>query len=136
MITYKISKGNWATYELFNSLEEAQIWTLSNLGNGYIVEVSQDIQIELPSKEEKLRIDKDFGSKLIEMFLVDNRLIQPPVTTYESLELLKKFEYVEKVANLGDIKTLKSLLYNIEVDDRVFTQERKDKYLNLINNYK
>jgi len=136
MITYKISKGSWAAYELFNSLEEAQTWTLSNLGNDYIVEISQDIQIQMPSKEEKLKADKDFGALLIEMFLIDNRYIDPPVTTYESLELLQKFQYVEKVANLGDIKTLKSLLYNIEVDDRIFTQERKDKYLNLINNYK
>lgn len=136
MTTYKISKENWATYELFNSLQEAQDWTLLNLGNDYIVEVSSDIQIEPPTKEEKLHNDKQFGQFIIEMFLLDNRLIEPPVTQYESLELLQKFDNIEKLANLGDIKTVKTLLYNISVDDRVFTQERKDKYLNLINNYK
>lgn len=136
MTTYKISKNDWATYLLFNTLEDAELWTLSNLGEGYIVEISPDIQIELPTKEEKLKADIDFGNVLIEMFLLDNRLIEPEVTPYESLELLNKFDSIQKLASLGDIKSTKVLLNNTSVDDRLFTQERKDKYMNLINNYK
>ena len=136
MTTYKISKNDWATYLLFNTLEDAELWTLSNLGEGYIVEISPDIQIELPTKEEKLKADIDFGNLLIEMFLLDNRLIEPEVTPYESLELLNKFDNIQKLASLGDIKSTKVLLNNTSVDDRLFTQERKDKYMNLINNYK
>lgn len=135
MITYKISKGSWTAYELFNSIQEAELWTLNNLGQGYIIEISSDITLD-KSPEQKLKDDKDFGAFLIEMFLIDNRLIQPTVTPYESLELLTKFQNVEKLASLGDIKSVKALLYNIVVDDRLFTQERKDKYLTLINNYK
>lgn len=135
MVTYKISKGNWATYQLFNSLLEAEEWTNSNLGTGYIVEISPDLQIEPKSPQEKLDNDISFGKMLIEMFLLDNRLIVPAVKPVESLELLNKFQNVEKLASLGDIKSVKALLYNISVDDRLFTQERKDKYLSLINGY-
>jgi len=136
MITYKISQGSWATYQLFNDILEAELWTLSNLGTGYTIEVSTDVQIELPTKEEKLKADIDFGNLLIEMFLLDNRLIDPEVTPYESLELLNKFDNIQKLASLGDIKSTKVLFNNTSVDDRLFTQERKDKYMNLINNYK
>lgn len=135
MVTYKISKENWATYQLFNSLIEADQWTLTNLGTGYIVEISPDVQIEPKSPQEKLDEDINFGKMLIEMFLLDNRLIVPAVTPVESLELLNKFQNVEKLASLGDIKSVKALLYNISVDNRLFTQERKDKYLFLINGY-
>jgi hypothetical protein len=135
MVTYKISKENWATYQLFNSLIEAEQWTLTNLGTGYIVEISPDVQLEPKSPQEKLDEDINFGKMLIEMFLLDNRLIVPSVTPVESLELLNKFQNVEILASLGDIKSVKAILYNISVDNRLFTQERKDKYLSLINGY-
>jgi hypothetical protein len=134
MTTYKISKGNWAGYELFNSLEEAQIFTLSNLGSDYIVEVSTDIKVEPLSKEEKFKMDKSFGAQLIELFLLDNRLIEPPVTTMESLALLEKFEKIEKLARLGDCRSIYYLIQNIETDDRIFTEERKNKYIQMIFN--
>lgn len=135
MNTYKISKDNWSNYQLFNSLIEAEEWTLINLGTGYIVEISPDVQIEPKSPQEKLDDDINFGKILIQMFLLDNRLIVPAVTSVESLELLNKFQKVEILASLGDIKSVKAILYNISVDDRLFTQERKDKYLSLINGY-
>jgi hypothetical protein len=135
MITYKISKENWATYQLFNDILEAEQWTLINLGTGYIVEISPDVQVETKSPQEKLDDDINFGKILIEMFLLDNRLIVPSVTPIESLELLNKFQNVEILASLGDIKSVKAILYNISVDNRLFTQERKDKYLSLINEY-
>lgn len=136
MKTYKISKEYWATFQNFNTLEEAQQWTLSVLGEGYSVEISTDFQIVPPTPEEKLEMDIQFGQQLIKEFLKDNRLIQPAVTPYESLELLTKFQNIEKLANLGDIKSVRILLNNIEVDDRVFTQERKNRYLSTIDGYK
>jgi hypothetical protein len=135
MVTYKISKENWSTYQLFNSLIEAEQWTLTNLGTGYTVEISPDVQLEPKSPQEKLDEDINFGKMLIEMFLLDNRLIVPSVTPVESLELLNKFQNVEILASLGDIRSVKAILYNISVDNRLFTQERKDKYLSLINGY-
>lgn len=135
MNTYKISKNDWSSYQIFNSLQDAQQWTLSNLGDGYVVELSPDVQIEPPTKEEKLKMDKEFGNLLIDMFLLDNRLITPTVTPSESLQLLSEFNNIEKLANLGDIRSVQLLLTNITTDNRLFTQERKDKYLSLINGY-
>jgi hypothetical protein len=135
MITYKISKDSWATYQNFNSLQEAQDWTLLNLGPGYTVEISPDTQIAPISPEEKLFNDKNFGVMLIEMFLLDNRLVTPSITPVESLNILSEFDNIEKLASLGDIKSVQILLGGVQTDVRIFTQERKDKYLNMISSY-
>jgi len=126
-MTFKIKKGYRTYYKNFNTIEEAQQWG----GVDAIVELS-DEQIIL-SNEEKLKLDKDFGEYLINEFLIDNR-ISPSVTSSDSLNLLNKFNDIEKLARLGDIITIKTLLINLQVDS-VFTQERKDKYLELINRY-
>jgi hypothetical protein len=65
----------------------------------------------------------------VEEFLIDNRLITPPVTEQESLQLLNQFSNVERLAKLGDIKSVKILLGQIQTDNKIFTQSRKDKYL-------
>ncbi len=135
MKTYKISREYWSTFQNFNNIEEAEAWALEKIGAGCLVEISTDFQIVPPTPEEKLEMDIQFGQQLIKEFLKDNRLIQPPVTPYESLELLTKFQNIEKLANLGDIKSVRALLYNIEVDDRLFTQERKNRYLSTIDGY-
>jgi hypothetical protein len=135
MDTYKISKAAWATYQLFSDLQAAESWTLTNLGSGYTVELSTDIQITPVSPEEKLLNDINFGATLIEMFLLDNRLITPAVTPSESLQLLSEFDNIEKLASLGDIKSVQILLNAVQTDPRLFTQARKDKYLDLITGY-
>jgi hypothetical protein len=135
MDTYKISKAAWATYQLFSDLQAAESWTISNLGPGYTVELSPDVQVTPVSPEEKLLNDQNFGAMLIEMFLLDNRLITPAVTPIESLELLAKFQNIEKLASLGDIKSVQILLNAVKTDPRLFTQARKDKYLALIAGY-
>lgn len=135
MVTYKISKESWATYQLFNDILEAEQWTLTNLGTGYIVEISPDVQMEPVTPEEKLHSDMNFGVMLIDMFLLDNRLITPSVTPTESLNLLSEFSNIEKLARLGDIKSVSILMNGIQTDNRIFTQERKDKYIQMINGY-
>ena len=85
--------------------------------------------------KEKLQIDINFGNSLIEEFLTDNRLIIPAVTPSESLQLLSEFNKIEKLARLGDIKSVKILLNGITVDNRLFTQDRKDKYMGWINTH-
>jgi hypothetical protein len=135
MNTYKISKDTWSTYQLFSDLQAAESWTISNLGTGYTVELSPDVQIPPLLPEEKLLNDKNFGAMLIEMFLLDNRLITPSVTPSESLQLLSEFSNIEKLASLGDIKSVSILLNGIQTDTRLFTQERKDKYMSMINSY-
>jgi len=89
-----------------------------------------------PTLEERLKSDKEFGALLVDMFLLDNRLITPAVTPSESLQLLSEFSNIEKLAILGDITSVNLLLNAVSTDPRLFTQARKDKYLSLISNYK
>ena len=135
MNTYKIFKDSWATYQNFNSLQEAQDWTLLTLGDGYDVILSPDMQITPPTPEERLQQDIQFGLSLIDVFLLDNRLITPPVTPVESLNILSEFDNIEKLSRLGDIKSVQILLGGMQTDIRIFTQDRKDKYLNMISSY-
>ena len=135
MITFKISRGNWSTYQSFNTIEEAQAWAFQKWGDEAVVTLSTDYIITPPTPEEKLGLDKDFGAQLIEMFLLDNRLITPSVTPTESLQLLGDFQSIEKLATLGDIKSVQVLLGGVQTDARLFTQERKDKYMELVNSY-
>lgn len=134
MITFKISKNDWSTYVLFNTLQDAESWTLSNLGEGYLVEVSTDIQVEPLTKEEKLKQDIDFGNFLINKFLTENREYQPVVTIQQSLTLSQKFSDIEKLARLGDMKSVLYLMLFVTTDE-VFTIERKQEYLNILNSY-
>jgi hypothetical protein len=138
MQTYKITdtdNPNWAAYKNFVSLQDAQTYT-NTLGSTFSVELaSPEYQIPEPTPEEKLKYDIEFGNQLIETFLVDNRLITPSVTPSESLQLLNQFQDIEKLASLGDIKSVQVLLNQVNIDNRLFTQERKDKYLGMINSY-
>jgi hypothetical protein len=79
------------------------------------------------SIEDKLDMDLEFGLKIIKDFLLDNRKINN-ISEVDSISLSIKFDKIEKLARLGDIKTIKVLMLNLEVDE-IFTQERKDKYL-------
>ena len=132
MITYKISKDNWSTVKNFNTLQDCEDWVLNTLGVGYTITIS-DIPIIPLTPEQKLEMDLQFGHYLINQFLTDNRLITPTVTPSESLQLLNEFKDIEALARLGDIKSVKILLNGVTVDNRLFTQDRKDKYMGWIN---
>jgi hypothetical protein len=132
MTTYKILKDNWSTLQKFNTLEECEDWVANTLGYGYTITIS-DVQIPPLTPEEKLSSDINFGAMLIDMFLLDNRLIVPHVTPTESLNLLSEFNNIEKLARLGDIKSVSILMNGVQTDNRIFTQERKDKYMSMID---
>jgi len=135
MMTYKISKDFWSVYKNFNSLQDAEQYA-NTLGQGYTTELAApQYQIQPPTPQQKLDNDIIFGNQLIVEFLVDNRLITPAVDEQESIQLLNQFNSIERLAKLGDIKSVKVLLEQTQTDVRIFTQDRKDKYLNLINNY-
>ncbi len=138
MQTYKITDADnpfWGLYKNFVSLQDAQTYT-NTLGSTFSVELaSPEYQIPEPTLEEKLKNDIEFGNQLIDIFLLDNRLITPSVTSVESLQLLNQFQDIEKLASLGDIKSVQVLLNQVNIDNRLFTQERKDKYMGMINSY-
>ena len=136
MQTYKITDTdnvNWTLLRNFDNLQSAQLFA-KNLGNNYNAEIS-DKQIPSITFEQKLQNDIKFGNELIKTFLLDNRYIEPVVTPNESLELLSKFNDIQKLASLGDIKSVQILLNSIQTDLRLFTIERKEKYTLIISNY-
>ena len=134
MTTYKISKDYWSTLQNFKTLQDCEDWVLSRLGTGYDITISPE-QLPPTTPEQKLQDDLQFGHYLINEFLTDNRLITPAVTPSESLQLLAEFDNIEKLARLGDIKSVSILLNAIQTDNRLFTQDRKDKYINEINSH-
>lgn len=134
MKTYKIHKGLDSLYHNFNSLTEAQNWTLTNYDSSWSVELAKDNEQITPiSIEDRLPFDIDFGHQVINEFLKDNRL-HGQISIQESINLLNKFSDIEKLCRLGAIKDVQVLMESIVVDN-IFTQVRKDKYLLMINNY-
>jgi hypothetical protein len=126
---YKISKGNFSVTQKYNIEAEAQA-VADDLGIGYIV--TYLYPYVPPTLQERLQMDLDFGNHLVFTFVEDNRI--QAITTTQSEALLVKFRDILAFAQTGAITSIATYLPNISVDD-VFTQERKDKYITMINNY-
>jgi hypothetical protein len=82
---------------------------------------------------QKLPLDIEFGTQLINIFLEDNRTFGY-ISIEDSITLLNKFNDIEKLCRLGSIKDVQTLMQNV-ITDNIFTQERKDKYLQMITDY-
>ena len=95
---------------------------------------SVDMEDIVITSTDKLKADKIFCSNLIDTFLIDNRDFPLAFTPEISLGLMQKFAPIKALCEVGDIKIVKALMSGV-VTDSVFTQERKEKYLQMINNY-
>ena len=126
---YKISKDNWSCIKEFATLEEAHAFA-DSLGDGYTVEYVGPV--EPISNEQRLSMDMSFTLDLIQTFLLDNR--NAGVTVAQGEALMTKFVDILQFAQTGAVGSVNDLLSGIAVDD-VFTQERKDKYLQMIADY-
>jgi hypothetical protein len=126
MIKYAINKDN--SIIEFNTREEAVIYA-PELEVFEVQEASP--QIDLSPLYFKSR---DFGEYLIDAFLIDNWNISSSISEEDSLYLLDKFTTIVLLLITGDIKTVKKLLLEIETD-LIFTEDRKTKYINMINTY-
>jgi len=134
MKTYRVYKNLDSIFHNFNSLEEAQQWVLENYDNTWSVVLASDNQQIAPiTPENRLPFDIDFGNELINLFLLDNRQYGY-ISVEDSIALLSKFSDIEKLCKLGAIRDVQLLMQNITVD-LIFTQERKDKYMSMINEY-
>ena len=102
---------------------------------GYISESSIYVEPVPPSPDPTIKLiaDMKFGQELILQFLLDNRN-DSNVKTSDSLILLQKFQAVKELLSLGDIKKCVPLINYMTVDS-IFTQERKTKYIDMINAY-
>ena len=117
---YKISKDLWSVVSRFDTLEEAQTFA-DSLGTGYTVEfVGPYIP---PTTAQRLGFDMDFGNQLV-----------TDITPAQSEAVLIKFRDILAFAQTGAITSIQTYLPQIPIDE-VFTQERKDKYIAMINDY-
>ena len=126
---YKISKDNWQCIKQFNSLADAQAYA-DTLGTGYVAAFWRNYQV--PSLMDKLQMDLNFCTDLIDEFLEDNRIAN--ITPEQSDAGLLKFQNILAFAQTGAVPSLQVHLPLIPIDE-VFTQVRKDKYINQLNDY-
>jgi len=126
---YKIYKDNWHNITHFDNLTAAQA-KADSLGSGYSVEfVGNEV---VPTAEERLWMDQDFCKELVDIFLRDNRAAG--VTGAQGESLMGKFATALSLAQVGSVTSVNYHITNMAVDS-IFTQERKDKYLTLIQKY-
>jgi len=126
---YKIFKGLWSLIKQFENLTDAQIFA-DTLGAGYTAEFYQEYTP--PTIQERLQSDLDFGAHLIYIFVEDNRIMG--ITSEQSETVLVKFRDILAFSQTGAITSIQTYLPLISTDD-VFTPERKDKYIQMINEY-
>lgn len=126
---YKIYKDQWSLIKQFASLEDAQAFA-DTLGTGYTAEFYK--AYTPPTIQQRLDMDLDFGSHLVYIFVEDNRVMD--ITPEQSEAVLVKFRDILAFAQTGAITSIQTYLPLIPTDD-VFTQQRKDKYVQMITDY-
>jgi len=126
---YKIIKGTYSVIKRFDTLGQAQAFA-DTLGDGYTAEFYAPYTPI--SIQERLNLDLDFGQALVFVFVEDNRIMG--ITSTQSEATLIKFRDILGFAQTGAITSIATYLPNIVIDE-VFTQERKDKYIIMINDY-
>jgi hypothetical protein len=132
MTTFKIEKDLITYFKNFNTLQEAEIYTLEVLGIGWTVTVSEEQIIPL-TPQQQLESDIFFGKNMIQQFLIDNRELGT-IPVSDQLIQLDKFKDINTLLGVGALKASYDLIA-ITSTDQYFTQQRKDKYLNEISNY-
>ena len=130
MNIYKIYKSNWSVKKKYATAQEAQDFA-DSLGDGYLVELLGPYIP--PSIEEKVVQDVEFCTFLTNRFIVENR--EANITEAESLELMQQFSSIMSFAQVGAVDSVYTLLQQVVVG-RVYTQQRKDRDLQDIENYK
>lgn len=126
---YKIYKDQWSLIKKFATLEDAQAFA-DTLGTGYTAEFYK--AYTPPTIQQRLDMDLDFGSHIIYIFVEDNRVMD--ITPAQSEAVLVKFRDILAFAQTGAITSIDNYLPLIPTDD-VFTQQRKDKYVQMITDY-
>lgn len=126
---YKISKDLWSCVKKFESLEAAQAFA-DSLGPGYTAEFYAPYTP--PSAAEKVQMNLAFGADLIQIFVTDNAEMNP--TQEQSDALLVKFQNILSFAQVGGITSINNHLPTIPTDE-IYTEERKEKYLQMIADY-
>lgn len=130
MNVYKIKFGN--TSILFTGTDvQASELAEENSGTYTFYKESEDSTAAV-----KLDSQIEFGILLWKEFLIDNRKSSLSIDIQTSIELDNQFSLIERCCFRGDLKTLEYLILQIPVNGVVFTQNRKDKYYNMLQDFK
>lgn len=113
------------------TLENSNDW---EVGKIEVKELQQEEETPTFDYFELLEKNQNFGKNLIKTFLLDNYKLPKKISEESSLELMKKFKCIINFCQLGDVKSVLFLLEKIEIDE-IFTDERKNIYLENIRNY-
>lgn len=89
----------------------------------------EQAETELNTKLQAQAQAKELGNKLVNLYLLDNSELN--LTTQQTLQQLQKFAAIKQLLELGSLRAAKELITIAEVDE-IFTEERKQKYLNYL----
>ncbi len=145
MNNYEISKQDKGFIMPFATEQAATDWADSYFVDGYtIADLGPVIE---PTESEKLAARQTFGKELLNEYLIDNDLISKawgrPFTPTETAQQAGKFlviangvvvTTIQELLTLGSLTQALAIMQNIVVDD-IFTQERKDKYINKLSQF-
>lgn len=86
-------------------------------------------QAEIQAKRDQRKQYQDIGAAVIEQYLYDNSELV--LNAEQTIQQLKKFSAAKELLELGSLRVAKELIIASEVDE-IFTQERKDKYIQML----
>lgn len=132
---YKIIKDNWSQIKSFESIAAADIYYSDKVSKPYTIELSDEQPAELTPAQKAAR-HREFGALLFETFLNDNADFAAArgsnFTVQETLDMDAKFGEFGRLCTYGSIPQIAILLPGITTDT-IFTQARKDKYIDMVN---
>ena len=137
MQTYKATNGVTSYLKNFADLETAKAYFLPILGDKYTVTLaSESEQIPTKTPSQKLFERQEFGKLMVIEYYLDNDALAAqagsPMDSALSYTLANQFNGLKVLLEGGSIIQAKDIITAMTTDS-IFTQERKDKYLGMIN---
>jgi len=133
MQTYKATNGVTSYLKKFADLATAQAYFLPILGDTYTVSLAPPSE-QIPNKTavQILSERQVFGATLQQTFVLDNAPYAP--TKAQAKQLLSKLRDAWELCELGSLALCSEELTDVQTD-AIFTQARKEKYIQMIADY-
>lgn len=133
MKTFQVRKDNFEQVLPFEDLAAAEAYW-NYLQPCAITEIPTIVKTDA----EKLEARQLFGKGLLNQYLLDNDAIAAargyPLTVTESNQQATKFQSVMGVLPLGSLRQALAII-EATATDTIFTQERKDAYVDALNTF-
>lgn len=112
--------------KLFNGTEWIEFET-TEAHDAYVKSIIQE-----QPKVRTVEQDMEYGKQVILEYLRENKLLD--ITTSQSLNQLQKFAPIKGLLEVGALGAARDLISLVEVDE-ILTQARKDKYIQMLNDF-